>query len=194
MAKKKFRGPEIVKEIEEAMDKGLGRFLINTQSKLSVSSPILTGRLASSWFIGKGVPDRSVAPEMEAGAAQQLRLTAARSRSTLIGTSQLLPYAARAAFDPVMWAVVVLALVTGSPRSRTTAQGREQGHGLLPEESQMTLANIRAHIETKVNAAFQALTPVCCGLRQHLRDAACVALRRLSDLLLRHHHPHGVRY
>ena len=53
MAKKKFRGPEIVKEIEEAMDKGLARFIINTQSKLSVSSPRKTGRLASSWFVGQ---------------------------------------------------------------------------------------------------------------------------------------------
>ena len=56
---KKFRGPEIVKEIDEALDKGLARFLINTQSKLSASSPIKYGRLASVWFIGKGVPDRT---------------------------------------------------------------------------------------------------------------------------------------
>ena len=39
MAKKKFRGPEIVKEIDDALDKGLARFLINTQSKLAASSP-----------------------------------------------------------------------------------------------------------------------------------------------------------
>lgn len=101
MAKKKFRGPEIVKEIEEAMDKGLGRFLINTQSKLSVSSPILTGRLASSWFIGKGVPDRSVAPEMEEGSSPTI--TPYSGKITLDSDwyiSNSLPYAARAAFDP----------------------------------------------------------------------------------------------
>ena len=55
---KGFRGPEIVKEIDAALDKGLARFLINTQSKLSASSPVDTGRLASSWFVGKGVPNR----------------------------------------------------------------------------------------------------------------------------------------
>ena len=31
----RFKGPEIVKQIDEAIDKGLARFLINTQSKLS---------------------------------------------------------------------------------------------------------------------------------------------------------------
>ena len=57
MAKKKFRGPEIVQEIDDALNKGLARFLINTQSKLSASSPIDTGRpWPSSWMIGKGVP------------------------------------------------------------------------------------------------------------------------------------------
>jgi hypothetical protein len=114
MAKaKKFRGPEIVKEIEEAMDKGLGRFLINTQSKLSVSSPVLTGRLASSWFIGKGVPDRSVAPERkgsgENGAWRKgkdepvVGTTSYSGKITLDSDwyiSNSLPYAERAAFDP----------------------------------------------------------------------------------------------
>ena len=42
---KKFRGAEIVREIDEAMDKGLARFLIGTQSKLSAASPVDTGRL-----------------------------------------------------------------------------------------------------------------------------------------------------
>jgi hypothetical protein len=102
MAKaKKFRGPEIVKEIDEAMDKGLARFLINTQSKLSVSSPVLTGRLASSWFIGKGVPDRSVAPEMAEGSEPSV--TPYSGKITLDSDwyiSNSLPYAARAAFDP----------------------------------------------------------------------------------------------
>ena len=63
MAKKKFRGPELIKEIDAALDKGLARFLIKTQSKLSAASPVDTGRLASSWMIGKGVPNRDVPPE-----------------------------------------------------------------------------------------------------------------------------------
>ena len=57
---KKFRGPELVKEIDEAMNKGLARFIITTQSKLSAANPVDTGRMASSWLIGKGNPDRGV--------------------------------------------------------------------------------------------------------------------------------------
>ena len=98
---KKFRGPEIIKEIDKALDKGLARFLINTQSKLSASSPIDTGRLASSWMVGKGVPDRSVAPEMEEGS--EPTITRYSGEITLDSDwyiSNSLPYAERAAFDP----------------------------------------------------------------------------------------------
>ena len=64
MAKpKKFRGPELIAEIDEALDKGLARFLLATQNKLSAAAPVDTGRLASSWFVGKGVPNRDVPPE-----------------------------------------------------------------------------------------------------------------------------------
>ena len=38
------------------MNKGLARFMILTQSKLSAANPVDTGRMASSWFIGKGTP------------------------------------------------------------------------------------------------------------------------------------------
>lgn len=98
---KKFRGAEIVHEIEKAMDKGLGRFLINTQSKLSASSPIDTGRLASSWMIGKGVPDRDVAaPRTEYSEPT----TKPYSGEITLGSdwyiSNSLPYAERAAYDP----------------------------------------------------------------------------------------------
>lgn len=55
---KKFRGPEIVKQIDEALDKGMARFVILTQGKLSKNSPVDSGRMASSWFIGQGVPNR----------------------------------------------------------------------------------------------------------------------------------------
>tara|TARA_R100001443_G_scaffold38467_1_gene51952 strand:- start:482 stop:937 length:456 start_codon:yes stop_codon:yes gene_type:complete len=60
---KKFRGAELVREIDDALDRGLARFLILTQGKLAKSAPIDTGRLASSWFIGAGVPNRDVPPE-----------------------------------------------------------------------------------------------------------------------------------
>ena len=55
---KKFRGVEIIEQIDEALDKGLARFLILTQGKLSKDSPVDSGRMASSWFIGQGVPNR----------------------------------------------------------------------------------------------------------------------------------------
>lgn len=57
---KKFRGVEIIEQIDEALDKGMARFLILTQGKLSKNSPVDTGRAASSWFIGQGVPNRDV--------------------------------------------------------------------------------------------------------------------------------------
>ena len=100
---KKFRGPEIVKEIEKAMDKGFARFITNTQSKLSAASPVLTGRLASSWFVGQGQPNRAVAPEREEGAKPTITVTPFPGKITLKGNwyiSNSLAYASRAAFDP----------------------------------------------------------------------------------------------
>ena len=43
---KKFRGPELIREIDNALDKGLRRFLILTQGKLSKASPVDSGRAA----------------------------------------------------------------------------------------------------------------------------------------------------
>jgi len=101
MAKKKFRGPELIREIDDALDKGLARFLINTQSKLSAASPVATGRLASSWYVGKGVPDRSVAPERDApGPVEITRYSGKITMETDWFLSNSLPYAERAALDP----------------------------------------------------------------------------------------------
>ena len=36
---KKFRGPELVKEIDKQLDKAMAVFIFNTQSKLSAASP-----------------------------------------------------------------------------------------------------------------------------------------------------------
>ena len=101
MAKKKFRGAELVREIDEALDKGLARFLINTQSKLSAASPVRTGRLASSWYVGKGVPNRSVSPERKQ--PEPVEVTKPSMKITMDSDwwiSNNLPYAERAAFDP----------------------------------------------------------------------------------------------
>ena len=101
---KKFRGPELVKEIDKAMNKGLARFIITTQSKLSAANPVDTGRMASSWFIGKGNPDRSVAPERDGpwtGENQSYSGPITMESDWWISNS--LPYAERVAFDP-LWA------------------------------------------------------------------------------------------
>ena len=66
----RFRGPEIIKQIDDALDKGLARFLTNTQSKLSASSPVDTGRLASSWIISKGQPSNAKAAERLPGTSR----------------------------------------------------------------------------------------------------------------------------
>ena len=98
---KKFRGAEIVREIDAALNKGLSRFIINTQSKLSAASPLDTGRLASSWYVGKGVPDRSVPPERdEPGPVEIEKPSMKITMDSDWYLSNNLPYAERAAFDP----------------------------------------------------------------------------------------------
>ena len=62
MAKKPTK---LVEDISQAINKGLARFVVGTQSKLSASSPIDTGRLASSWFVGENIPNRDEAPERD---------------------------------------------------------------------------------------------------------------------------------
>ena len=98
---KKFRGAEIVSEIDEALDKGLARFLINTQSKLSAASPLDFGRLASGWYVGKGVPDRSVPPERDVPGPVVVEKPSMKiTMDSDWWISNNLPYAERAAFDP----------------------------------------------------------------------------------------------
>jgi hypothetical protein len=98
---KKFRGAELVREIDQALDRGLARFLILTQGKLSKSSPVDTGRLASSWFIGAGIPDRSVPDEMDGKNTPSITKYDGRitmDRDWFISSN--LDYSERVAFDP----------------------------------------------------------------------------------------------
>ena len=97
----KFRGVEIVKDIRKALDRGQAQFITNTQSKLSAGSPVDTGRLASSWFVGKGSPDRSTTPERNEPGS--VTIEEYPGEITFDGdwwVSNNLPYAARAAYDP----------------------------------------------------------------------------------------------
>ena len=116
----KFRGAEIVKQIDKMLDNALAQFITNTQSKLSASSPVDTGRLASSWFVGKGQPDRRTAPEnigkpaerettngvsykVEGTNTADISITRYSGKITMDSNwfiSNNLPYAERAAYDP----------------------------------------------------------------------------------------------
>lgn len=101
---KKWRGPELIKEIDDALDKGLARFLVNTQSKLAAAAPVDTGRLASSWVVGNNTPNRDAPPERdEPGSVVIERYS---GKITMKGDwfiSSNLPYTERACFDP-RWA------------------------------------------------------------------------------------------
>ena len=93
---------KLMKDLETAMDNGQAKLLINTQSKLSASSPVDTGRLASSWMIGKNSMDTSVPPEREKGSSS-VSVTEYSDKITFEGDwhlSSSLPYAQRAALDP----------------------------------------------------------------------------------------------
>ena len=70
---KKWDGSKVIKEIDEALDRAQAQFLTNTRSKLSAASPVLTGRLASSWNIGRNQPDLSAPPVREALGPIQLK-------------------------------------------------------------------------------------------------------------------------
>ena len=110
---------QALKEVTDAMDKGFAKFIVNTQSKLSAGAPVDTGRLASSFFINKSTPDRSVPPEAGTPAKRRvvngvsvkipgtnspvINIKPYTGKITLDGTwfiSSSLPYAAKAAFDP----------------------------------------------------------------------------------------------
>ena len=93
---------EGVKAIERQYDKAFARFVINTQTKLSKSSPVDTARLAASWVIGKGNPSNYVPPEREARGPEQPPQYG--GEITMDGdwyVSSNLPYTVRVAYDPI---------------------------------------------------------------------------------------------
>ena len=105
----KFRGVEIVKDIRKALDRGQAQFVTNTQSKLSASAPVASGRLASSWFVGKGNPNRKSLIDSEPwkswkeGNRPTIETEQYSDKITFDGDwwlSSNLPYSERAALDP----------------------------------------------------------------------------------------------
>jgi len=102
MAKKK--PTQLVEDISQAIDKGLARFVVGTQSKLSAAAPVDTGRLASSFFVGENIPNRDEAAKRdEPGPVTVERFKGKITADNDYWISNNLPYAARAAFDP-RWA------------------------------------------------------------------------------------------
>lgn len=110
MARRRRRKPigdDLVDQIQDALDKGLARFLIATQSKLSAANPVDTGRMASSWWINEGEPDRQTRPEDWAEPGEgKVEVPIYEQPITFKGKWWLtnsVDYAERVAFDPV-WA------------------------------------------------------------------------------------------
>ena len=90
-----------IKAIDKALDKATALFLINTRSKLSAASPLLTGRLASSWNIGRNSPDLSFPPERkEKGPISLKPFSGKIEYGGKWYISSNLPYTFRAAYDP----------------------------------------------------------------------------------------------
>ena len=52
-------------EIEKRLDKFIDGYVTGLQEQLAKAAPYETGRLASSWRIGQGSPNRDVEPERE---------------------------------------------------------------------------------------------------------------------------------
>ena len=103
-----FKGGKLIDEVFAALDKATAQVVVNTQSKLSASSPVDTGRLASSWFINKNSPSTKVpglAPwaGLKKGDAPIIEIEQYGNKITYgpdwTITSNL-PYTKQAAYDP----------------------------------------------------------------------------------------------
>lgn len=90
------------KNFSTAMNEGTTQLLVSTQGKLSATSPVDTGRLASSWMIGKNSVNPSVAAKREKGTTR-ISVEPYDGEITFTGewhVSNSLPYAKTAAYDP----------------------------------------------------------------------------------------------
>lgn len=118
---RRTKGTKALKAIDAALDKGMARFLIGTQSKLSAASPVDTGRLASNWFIGDNSPERKTTADepwasKKKGDAPIIQVEEPTMKITADGRwyiSNNLPYAERAAYDPYSGRVGAGAWFTG---------------------------------------------------------------------------------
>ena len=103
MAKKGGFDPPITEQLQtfsRGVDNAFSAYINLTKSKLSAASPVDTGRLASSWRIGRNQVDPSVAPIREKGTKGPTESPDFPGRITFDGTwyiSNSLPYAEVAA-------------------------------------------------------------------------------------------------
>ena len=105
---REFKGGVLIEEILEALDVATAKFVTNTQSKLSASSPVDTGRLASSWFVNVNKPSGKVPPEepwasKKEGDPPTIKVERFGQRIEFGDDYYIdsnLPYTAQAAFDP----------------------------------------------------------------------------------------------
>ena len=117
---KKWDGSKVIKEIDAALDRAQAQFVTNTRSKLSAASPVLTGRLASSWNIGRNQPDLSAPPVREAPGPNPVKAIqrADHLRRQLVYQQQPALHAS----GPLMTRTTAAGVVViGSPELRTTS-------------------------------------------------------------------------
>tara|TARA_B100000683_G_C12290574_1_gene473790 strand:- start:210 stop:614 length:405 start_codon:yes stop_codon:yes gene_type:complete len=63
---KKLKLDQVAPEIRRRLDKFMDEYVTGLQVQLAEDAPYETGRLASSWRIGQGSPNREVEPERDA--------------------------------------------------------------------------------------------------------------------------------
>ena len=94
------------KQVLKALNDGTAKLVINTQSKLSASSPVDSGRLASSWFVSKDQPDTTSERDKDWAKPGEGRVEVEEPDPNSIKFDSdhficnNLPYAERAAEDP----------------------------------------------------------------------------------------------
>ena len=62
---KKLKLDQVAPEIRRRLDKFIDGYVTGLQVQLAEDAPYETGRLASSWRIGQGSPNRDVEPERD---------------------------------------------------------------------------------------------------------------------------------
>ena len=144
-----------VPQIRKALDQAMADHIALTQGKLVQANPKDTGRMASSWFIGKDKPDLSARPadwstpakrkyaakvtegEIVKPGVTKIEVKEYTNKITFDGDwyiSNNLPYSQRVAYDPiyakgapggVQWFVTIARTQSKDIKKRITSQLRK---------------------------------------------------------------------